>query len=215
MLEEILGKEPFFRFLEENYRKVPFSTPDKFMPLTSTLDWNAFYGLVPSIPAHDVLVVRNGKLFCDLVPRTREEAKKLHQEGFSIVLRHTEKFSSSLALLAKEIEQELRGNAVIQLYSTPAGFHSFGWHYDAEEVFIIQTEGTKDYFLRENTVNPHPRLETMPKDMHFEKEMSPVLVSTLIGGDFLYVPGGWWHVAKASQDSLSISIGVLPRLNHL
>ncbi len=32
----------------------------------------------------------------------------------------------------------------------------------------------------------------------------------LCAGDWLYLPGRWWHVAKCVEDSLSISVGVLP-----
>ncbi|MBI3336115.1 cupin [Candidatus Peregrinibacteria bacterium] len=211
MLEEILGEEPFCRFLEENYLKTPFSIPDRAKSLLSALNWNEFYELAPLIPECDVLVVRNGRLFSDLLPRSGEEVKELHQKGFSIVLRNTQKVAPNLRTLAEDAERELHGEAVIQIYSTPKDFHSFGWHYDVEEVFIIQTNGQKEYYLRQNTVNPHPKLETMPKDMQFERETSPLIASTLIGGDFLYIPGGWWHCAKAIEDSLSISIGVLPR----
>ena len=44
------------------------------------------------------------------------------------------------------------GTAHVQLFVTPAETHGFSWHYDAEEVFIVQTAGVKDYLLRENTV---------------------------------------------------------------
>ena len=214
MLREIFGEEPFARFLKESYLKIPLSVPDAAKPFATVLDWEDFYELVPKIPGQDVLVVKNGKLSADIIPRTSHEAKELQQTGFSIVLRHTEQFASRLAQLAHDVQQELQGEVVIQLYATPAGYHSFGWHYDAEEVFIIQASGRKDYFLRSNTINPHPRLETMPKDMQYEKETSPFAATNLIGGDFLYIPGGWWHMAKAIEDSLSISIGILPKLEQ-
>jgi ribosomal protein L16 Arg81 hydroxylase len=51
-------------------------------------------------------------------------------------------------------------------------------------------------------------LEAIPHDMEFEKESSPLLRCDLIAGDWLYVPAGYWHVARADEDSLSISIGV-------
>src|SRR5947199_5431507 len=35
------------------------------------------------------------------------------------------------------------------------------------------------------------------------------LFRSLIPGDWLYVPRGWWHCARATEDSLSLSIGVL------
>jgi ribosomal protein L16 Arg81 hydroxylase len=98
----------------------------------------------------------------------------------------------------------------VQAYATPGGFRSFGWHYDCEEVFIVQTSGTKQFSLRRNTVNPRPTLDAMPADMHFERETSaPVIETTLIAGDWIYIPRGWWHIGRGVEDALSLSIGVL------
>ena len=30
----------------------------------------------------------------------------------------------------------------VHLYCTPAGQPGFGWHYDAEDVFVLQTAGS-------------------------------------------------------------------------
>jgi ribosomal protein L16 Arg81 hydroxylase len=80
---------------------------------------------------------------------------------------------------------------------------------DCKDVFIVQTSGSKDYRLRANTVNPRPTIDAMPRDMRFELERTPVIACTLLPGDWLYVPRGFWHVAHARDDSLSLSIGVL------
>ena len=37
----------------------------------------------------------------------------------------------------------------IQVYLTPDQHQAFGWHYDLEEVFIIQVQGCKEYSLRQ------------------------------------------------------------------
>jgi ribosomal protein L16 Arg81 hydroxylase len=63
--------------------------------------------------------------------------------------------------------------------------------------------------MRRNTVNPRPRVDAIPRDAHFERETSPVLACTLLPGDWLYVPRGWWHMAYATRDALSLSVGVL------
>jgi ribosomal protein L16 Arg81 hydroxylase len=91
----------------------------------------------------------------------------------------------------------------------PGGAAGFGWHYDAEEVFVLQTEGTKHYRLRKNTVNPWPLVETLPDDMQFERESMPLLRCTLNAGDWLYIPTGYWHATQAESDSISLAVGVL------
>ncbi len=97
----------------------------------------------------------------------------------------------------------------VHLYSTPGESFGFGWHYDVEDVFILQLEGTKQYSLRKNTVNPWPVLENMPQDLRYERELMPMLQCELAAGDWLYIPHGYWHKADARSDSLSLAVGVM------
>lgn len=66
------------------------------------------------------------------------------------------------------------------------------------------------YELRKNTVNPLPLEETTPEDMHYEREIMPLWKCTLSPGDWLYIPSGYWHRAKAVTSSTSIALGVKP-----
>lgn len=155
-----------------------------------------------------MLVVRNAKLLdCDVT--SFDDARRLFDEGWSLVLRRCERNDPALQMLATEFGAAMPGDVSIQIYATPKGFQSFGWHYDCENVFIAQTAGVKRYFLRRNTINPAPRLDAMPRDMQFERETTPMMETTLIPGDWLHIPRGWWHAAKATEDALSISVGVL------
>ncbi len=36
------------------------------------------------------------------------------------------------------------------------------------------------------------------------------MASRLVAGDWLYIPRWWWHFVKCEEDSLSISVGVMP-----
>ncbi|MBY0229291.1 MAG: cupin domain-containing protein, partial [Gemmataceae bacterium] len=61
------------------------------------------------------------------------------------------------------------------------------------------------------TVNPWPLIETIPQDMRHGREITPVMACKLAAGDWLYVPGGWWHRTEAGDDlSISLSVGVMP-----
>src|SRR5690606_35223977 len=92
---------------------------------------------------------------------------------------------------------------------TPGGRHGFGWHYDAEDVFILQTTGRKEYSLRKNTVNPWPLMETLPANMKYERELMPLMQCLLAAGDWLYIPHGYWHMGRADEDAISLAVGVL------
>jgi ribosomal protein L16 Arg81 hydroxylase len=194
-------------FLQSHYQRAPFVRPGTAADAVPLLDWPAVGRLVEARP--DMLLVRDGRLRRESEPATFAEARALFRAGFSIVMRACEEHDDGLRRLADDFESAFQGEVTIQVYATPGGHHSFGWHYDCEDVFIAQTAGTKDYRLRQNTVNPEPTIDAMPQDMHYERETSAAVACTLIAGDWLYIPRGFWHVALASEDALSISIGVL------
>lgn len=209
MLTRWLGGMPLADFYREHFQKAPLAKPSAAHDAVPLLTWDHIARLVAAKPRPDTMVVRNGKLLDGREPGSLGEAQDLFGAGCSIVMRRLERHDDGLAALAKRIGAEVEGEVSIQAYATPRSFSSFGWHYDCEDVFIIQTAGTKEYFLRANTVNPVPRLSAMPRDMQYEKETTPTIACTLVAGDWLYVPSGWWHVARALDDALSISVGVL------
>jgi ribosomal protein L16 Arg81 hydroxylase len=194
-------------FLREHYQRRPYVRPSTAAAAAALLDWNVVAALVDA--GADMLLVRNGRLRREPAPTGSPEARSLFDDGYSLVLRACEEPDRGLRDLAERVASEIDGDVSIQVYATPAGFHSFGWHYDCEDVFIVQAHGVKDYVLRQNTVNPEPTIDAMPKDMHYERETTPRIACTLITGDWLYIPRGWWHAAFARSHSLSISVGVL------
>jgi 50S ribosomal protein L16 3-hydroxylase len=202
-----LGAMPREAFLREHFQRAPLAQPALGRALSPLLNWGTVERLVGA--RADMLLVRNSKLWRDPLPSSFDDVWRLFRDGWSVVLRHTEEHDPGMRAVADAFHRDLPGDVVVQVYATPGDFHSFSWHYDVEDVFIVQTVGTKEYFLRENTVNPRPTLDAMPKDMQYEREVSPVVGATLVAGDCLYIPRGWWHVAKAREDALSISVGVL------
>lgn len=210
MITRWLDGIPLAAFLAQHFQKAPLAKPGAARDGISLLTWDTIARLVSTPPLPDTLVVRNGTLLTNAEPRSLREAQALFGAGCSIVMRRLERHDAALAALASAIGMEMEGSVSIQSYATPRAFSSFGWHYDCEDVFIVQTAGTKEYFLRENTINPEPHIAAMPRDMHYEQETSRrMMACTLAPGDWLYVPSGWWHRAQAIDDALSISVGVL------
>ncbi len=156
-------------------------------------------------------IVQDGRVIKDYVDLSFNEAQKHHSMGHTLLLRYAEKSSSELKELAMDFEKSFHTPVDIQLYCTPEGHNAFGWHYDVEEVFIIQTRGSKTYSIRPNTVHPLPLVTSIPKDLNYEKEKTPIEIKiTLDEGDFLYIPSGWWHIARTERESMHISIGLMP-----
>lgn len=210
MISRWLADLSLAQFLADHFQKTPLAKALAAQESTSLLTWDTIARLVEASPQPDMMIVRNGRLLENAEPRSLREAQSLFGSGCSIVMRHLELHDQALRGLAETIGEEIDGSVSIQSYATPRAFSSFGWHYDCEDVFIVQTAGTKEYLLRANTVNPEPHIDAMPRDMHYEKETSTkTMACTLVAGDWLYVPSGWWHRAIAIDDALSISVGVL------
>ena len=210
MLSSWLAGSDLETFLRDTYRRAPFAQSDTAASAVRSLSWQTIMELLSSPAAEDMLVVRRGSLLTTDIPQTFRDLRQRFEDGWSVVFRRCERYHAGLARLAGSWEKELPGSVNIQVFATPQDTSSFGWHYDCEDVFIVQTSGSKEYMLRENTVNPAPTIDAMPRDMEYEKENSTLkMTCTLRTGDWLYIPRGFWHRARGIEDSLSISIGVL------
>lgn len=208
ILVKLLGDYSAAAFLEENYLRLPFSRPEGASGLTRLGTWPVIERILIA-PGADVIVGREGRRWDGTGSPTPAEARELVGQGFTIGIRHAQRQDADLAQLADEFQKDFHAPIDVHLYCTPAGQPGFGWHYDAEEVFILQTQGEKEWRLRKNTVNPWPLVETIPANQQYEREIMPMLSCKLAAGDWLYIPGGYWHRTEAGAESISLSVGVL------
>lgn len=192
------------------WHKQPYARPDAARCAVPILEWDTLERILADKTPPDVLVVTRGKVVDTPTPRTLDEVQALMARGIGLVVRRAEQHDVSLAHLATSFGEDLQGEVHIQLFITPAGTDSFGWHYDFEEVFIAQTTGAKEYFLRDDTVDRQRARSACPDFERFRQEVSPLAAVRLQQGDWLYIPSRWWHVAKCMEDSLLNSVGVLP-----
>lgn len=211
ILQEILGEDPNKTFLPKHFTRLPFSLPNGGEKFKHLLNWKMVEEVMNA--RKSVLrIVKDGVIIKDYVENmTYEEARHFHRLGHTLLLRYAEKSSPVLKEVCDDFRKSFHTDVDIQLYCTPENHNAFGWHYDVEEVFIIQTKGSKAYSIRPNTVHPNPLVRSIPKDMGYEKEKTPLEIKvTLEEGDFLYIPSGWWHIARTQKESMHVSIGLMP-----
>jgi ribosomal protein L16 Arg81 hydroxylase len=197
-------------FIDQFYARLPHSESGSAAALCELGSWEVLAKALQSSQA-DTMVVRRNQRYEGPTPQTAADAQQLVDQGYTLLVKHAERHDERLADLARGFVADLASDVNIHLYCTPAEQYGFAWHYDAEEVFIVQTTGRKEYSLRKNTVNPWPLEETLPVDMHYEREIMPLMKCMLSAGDWLYIPSGYWHMAAASETAISLAIGVMPR----
>lgn len=170
-------------------------------------DW-ATAERVLSSPQADVITGSATQRYEGSLPATLAEARALLAKGLTVGVRHAERHDSALGQIARDFATEFLAPIDIHIYCSPGGYPGFGWHYDAEDVFVLQTLGKKEWSLRKNTVNPWPLVDTLPEDMLYEREIMPVMRCLLSAGDWLYIPAGYWHRTLSIDESISLSIGI-------
>jgi 50S ribosomal protein L16 3-hydroxylase len=210
LLQELLGSVPVHEFLHRTFTRVPFAMPDRAARYTRDFTDADMAAIVEH--GHSVLrIVRQGRLVHDHARLSWPEALAYYSCGHTLLIRYAERSSPKFQLLAEAFAQFFPSPVDIQVYLTPDGNQAFGWHYDLEEVFIIQVQGCKEYTIRQNTVHPLPVWDTMPADLGYERETSRIrLTCRLEAGDWLYIPSGWGHIARTQAASMHLSIGVMP-----
>lgn len=207
-IQDWLGELPKTEFAARYFHALPYSIAGAAKDYTQLCDWQTIERIL-ACAGVDSMVCRRGEQYTGPPPQTAGEAQKLSDDGYTILIRHAEQHDAELKTLADSFARDFGGRVNVHIYATPADQFGFGWHYDAEDVFILQTAGTKEYSLRKNTVQPWPLVETIPADMQYEREIMPLMRCRLSAGDWLYIPAGYWHMATAEESSVSLAIGVL------
>jgi ribosomal protein L16 Arg81 hydroxylase len=212
-IEDVFGSFGVDEFIETHLHRLPLALAGSATTLCSVGSWEALERIVFQ-PQCDLLIVRRGEQLQNHELADATQLLNIISRGYTVRVRHAELHHAEIKSLANVFEATFESPVDVHFYATPADTFGFSWHYDAEDVFIVQTAGEKEYFLRKNTVNPWPLEETIPADMRYERELMPLMRATLKAGDLLYIPCGYWHRAQAnpgSEVAISLAVGVMSR----
>lgn len=199
------------QFEEKYLFKKPFAVPHKAGRFRRVVTWELLSEVLGN-GHNDSWLPQRGRLPED--PElskgvlTIEQAQKSFVAGRTVLLRHAERSSSKLEEIAGAFHQVFGRPIDIQVYCTPAGEEGFDWHYDSEDVFVIQSAGAKEFRLRENKL-PREKLKIPCDFSSFPARASHQEMRCLLEpGDWLYIPAGCWHKARALRPSFHLSVGV-------
>lgn len=210
MLMQWLTPDVYQEFVRCRAGKQAFAAASVPGVQSSLFDWSVLDRVLAADPPSDLIVVRRSELLELPAPATEQDVRSLFARGAGVVVRRAQRHDAGLAALARGFAREFQTDVHIQLFVTPPNTHGFGWHYDFDDVVILQTLGQKQYYFRANTVSALSSGVVEPDFTLVSRETSPLMQCVLHAGDLLYLPRGMWHVARArSVDALSISLGLI------
>ncbi|KAB8332156.1 cupin [Scytonema tolypothrichoides VB-61278] len=129
------------------------------------------------------------------------------QEGATLILNGVHKLIPELSTLASEIKYDFGYGVQVNAYCSWPQKQGFSSHYDTHEVFILQIDGTKQWYVFRDTIK-YP-LPEQKSSSFSPPEGEAYLSCTLKPGDVLYIPRGHWHYAVAvDEPSLHLTLGV-------
>jgi ribosomal protein L16 Arg81 hydroxylase len=133
------------------------------------------------------------------------------RQGATLIFENVERFDLALATFLDRLATETSTPNRFNLYASPVGRQGYNIHYDTHDVFVLQIEGCKDWFVFPATID---------QPLYFQKHHSvsppdltkPELQCTLNKGDVLYIPKGHWHYALAADEpSLHLTLGLFTK----
>jgi hypothetical protein len=224
-IDRLLGPLSFSEFRDTYYEKKPLliqrASHAYYADLLTLEELNDYIG-EDHLPSSAFRIVRDGR---ELDPKdftypessfnNRGAAATVDKdllfakwyEGYSILIMQYE--SSAMVRLRHDLERAFHGTALAHIYLTPRNSQGFTPHWDTADTFILQISGTKEWMVYDSPIV----LPTRRQRPHAEEwtRVEPTLTATLEPGDFLYMPRGFVHEARA-RDSVSghITITVHP-----
>ncbi len=134
--------------------------------------------------------------------------------GSTIILAGLDETWEPLGGLVRGIEAELNHPAGVAAYVTPPSVQGVQPHYDTQENFLLQVEGSKHWKVY-RPLHVAPPVQGSWSPAPREKVGEPIFEALLEAGDVLYIPRGFIHEGRASdQVSLHLTVDVLVRTWH-
>ncbi|WP_413293653.1 JmjC domain-containing protein [Bdellovibrio sp. HCB185ZH] len=196
-------------FTQKILFKEPFAAPEKATEIRNIFNWNVATEIIQSRYGKSFFA-KNGKVSEEPAPLCMDRFYRGITEGKTLVIPHAENAHSTFAALAHQFTQYYPRPVDVELYLTPEGNEGLDWHYDYEDVFVLQSSGVKEFILRKNSFWPKAADRQISQQTLWPQEkFTGEIRCTLQAGDWLYIPAGYWHKARALTKSYHVSVGLL------
>ena len=203
------------QFSDEYWEKRPLvvsGNKGRFSHLISSTDIGRLLHYLRPGPPEDLVLIKGSHHNAsnwtnkDGSPRL-DKVSAAWRDGYTIVVNDLHKLWEPVALMVAALQEDLHHPLNVNMFYTPPGTQAFNPHFDIQDVFVLQLEGSKIWEVRE------PAKELPLRDEHSDlpQDRLPeiVLEEELKEGSVLYLPRGYVHAARTmGAVSLHLTVGV-------
>lgn len=142
-----------------------------------------------------------------------EQVLEFFAKGYTLRLRSAHTRHLPLSKFCKQLSKDLNCDVKANIYITPANSRAFIKHYDKQDLFIIQSEGEKTWFIDEK---PEFILPFQEEEFYLHNKKTEVKnikenEYKLFEGDVVYIPRGFSHYAETNnKHSIHITVSISP-----
>ncbi|MEH1944909.1 MAG: cupin domain-containing protein [Nostoc sp.] len=132
---------------------------------------------------------------------------KAYSQGNTLLIHELQKHCKPIATFCRHLEEFLNHTVNANLYLTPENSQAYSTHFDLNDVFILQLEGSKVWRIYDSFLDLPiaAHVQSIPKEI---LDASPREVY-LKAGDLLYLPRGCVHEVLTHESySLHLTIGI-------
>lgn len=132
-------------------------------------------------------------------------------QGATLVLQALHRLHPPVGAFCRDLAEELGHPTQCNAYLTPGGrSQGFVWHHDTHDVLVLQVSGRKHWRVHAPVLTqplssqPRAGADLVPDGAE------PVLDAVLEPGDCLYLPRGFVHAARTTDEaSVHLTVGIL------
>lgn len=165
----------------------------------------------------DIELIKNGEPLFQIRTDDKLDINKIYNAyhyGNTLIIRDLQDYWHSVAIFHRNLELFLNHPVSINMILTPKNTQGLAPHIDPEDVFILQVEGCKIWRIYDSVLDLPLVERNQPVPKKFDRLLHEV---SLQSGDLLYIPRGYAHEARTSENSslhLTVAIDVF-RWNDL
>lgn len=201
--------EPYHEkeFLEKNWTKKAIAISTKGQKnFTDLFSWEKLNYLLNfhQMEYPDLRLAFDGKV---LEPKENKSITQWCEKGATLIIDQIHKRIPEVSLFASKLSYELGYQTQVNAYCSWSSKKGFSCHYDTHDVFILQVEGSKQWYVYTDTLK-YP-LPNQKSSSLTPPEEEPYLTCILEPGDILYIPRGHWHYAVTKEEpSIHLTLGI-------